>query len=131
VSFRQAAIFQVLGDGLLIIQVKLHQAINSGSSAVRRTGGISIGPSFFSSIYSGLVSINSASGRGRQLSDEPRSSQLPVAHDALGRDIQDLCCFFHAQASKKTQFDDARFSCIDAREVVKGLIQRQNLGTLL
>jgi hypothetical protein len=32
---------------------------------------------------------------------------------------------------KKAQFDDARFSGIHAREVVKGLIQRQDLGTLL
>jgi hypothetical protein len=29
---------------------------------------------------------------------------------------------FHAQATKKTQFDDASFSCVHACEVVKRLI---------
>jgi hypothetical protein len=56
---------------------------------------------------------------------------FPIAHDALGRDIQDLCRFFDAQAAKKAQFDDARLSCVHAREVIKRLIQRQDLGTLL
>src|SRR5579863_10553224 len=52
-----------------------------------------------------------------QLADEPGPGQFPVAHDALGRNLQDLGRFFHAQAAKKAQFDHARFSCVHAREV--------------
>ena len=66
------------------------------------------------------VDRTTAKDRYRNSQTSQARACFQSAHDALRRNLQDLCRFFHAQAAKKAQFDDARFSGIHAREAVKG-----------
>src|SRR5207249_8270446 len=58
-----------------------------------------------------------------QLTPQPRSSELPVAHDRLGRYHQHRCGFFHAETTEKSQLDDAASSLVQLCESAQRLVE--------
>src|SRR5262245_11515170 len=62
---------------------------------------------------------------------EPRLGHLPIAHHCLGRDSQDFRGLFYAESSEKTQLDHAALSLINARKLVKRVVERNEIRCAL
>jgi hypothetical protein len=77
------------------------------------------------------TSSGSAKGRYRN----SRTSHARASFQSRMTLCGEICKFSAVYSTlnppKKTELDDARFSCVHACEVVECLIQRQNLGALL
>ena len=51
-----------------------------------------------------------------ELPEEPGFRGLPVPHDGLGRDVQDIRCFVDGQAAKESQLDNLAHPRIERRQ---------------
>src|SRR4030095_12641597 len=64
------------------------------------------------------------------LAEEPGLRGLPIAHDGLGGDVQDMGCFLHCQAAKKSQLDNLAHTSIERRQSAERIAERNQVVLL-
>ena len=63
-----------------------------------------------------------------ELPEEPGLRGLPVSHDGLGRDGQDLRCFGDGQAAKESQLDNLAHPRIERRQAAERTAEGDKVG---
>jgi hypothetical protein len=62
-------------------------------------------------------------GSASEFDEKPSPGHLPVAHDALRRDLQHFRRFLDAQSSEESELDDSRFAWIDMSELTQRVVK--------
>src|SRR6478672_3177807 len=66
-----------------------------------------------------------------QLAQEPHLGQLPISHHRVGRNLQHLGGFLHAQPPKKSKLYHAALSLINSGQGCQGVIHCDQIGIRL
>ena len=62
---------------------------------------------------------DSLPGSASEFGEKPGPGPLPVAHHALGRDLQHFRCFLDAQSSEESKLDDLCFARVDFSKLIQ------------
>jgi len=60
---------------------------------------------------------------------EPRLGELPIAHDGVGRDLDDCGRFLDGEAAEETQFNHAALALVEGRQRLQRIVESDEVMT--
>src|SRR5271168_2155956 len=66
-------------------------------------------------------------GSASEFDEKPSPGHLPIAHDALGRNLQHFRRFLYAQSSEESELDDFCFAWVNLSELIQRVVNGYHL----